>query len=448
MISVNNLITEINNLIAAGSLSELEVSQFAKAVDTLEQKGVGRVFSLSEISAENNPGRFVYVESELKYYFSDGAQWITDIKFLTEIDLRSYLYVWGANGYGQLGDNTTTSRSSPVSVVGGFTDWISASAGGSHSIGVRANGTLWSWGSNVQGRLGDNTTVSRSSPVSVVGGFTDWISASAGSQHSLGLRANGTLWAWGSNGVGQLGANIALATSTSSPVSVAGGFTDWISASAGTFFSLGVRANGTLWSWGQGVNGQLGSNNILNRPSPALVVGGFTDWISASAGSQHSLGLRANGTLWAWGSNFYRLGDGIPTADRSSPVSVVGGFTDWVSASAGNNHSLGVRANGTLWAWGQGVNGPLGDNTIINKSSPVLVAGGFTDWISASAGDGHSLGVRANGTLWAWGLNSDGRLGDNTIVTRSSPVSVVGGFANWISASASAGSSHSIGLIA
>ncbi len=394
----------------------------------------------------NNDGELVFVDDEDRLYFLaiyESAVTIFPIIQATE----NVAYAWGFNSSGQLGDNTVVSRISPVSVIGGFTDWISASAGRYHNVGVRANGTLWAWGVNSYGRLGDNTTASKSSPVSVVGGFTDWISASAGREHSLGVRANGTLWAWGNNGTtlpigGLLGDNTVI--SRSSPVSVVGGFTDWISASAGRYHSLGVRANGTLWAWGHNGSGRLGDANTLNRSSPVSVVGGFTDWISAGGGGEFSLGVRANGTLWAWGANSLgRLGDNT-TISRSSPVSVVGGFTDWISASAGGYHSIGVRANGTLWAWGFNSSGQLGDNTVISRSSPVSVVGGFTDWISASAGRYHSLGVRANGTLWAWGRNSYGRLGDNTTISRSSPVSVVGGFTDWISASA--GGNHSIGV--
>jgi hypothetical protein len=361
----------------------------------------------------------------------DGVDW--EPLGVTTILPAPNLYAWGSNANGGLGDNTITSRSSPVSVVGGFSDWVSASAGGGHSLGVRANGTLWAWGSNANGRLGDNTDTSRLSPVSVVGGFTDWISASAGNNHSLGVRANGSIWAWGRNSFGRLGDN--TITSQSSPVSVVGGFTDWISASAGGYHSLGVRANGSLWAWGSNANGRLGDNTLTSRSSPVSVVGGFTNWISASAGDIHNLGVRANGSLWAWGYNVGQLGDNTIT-DRSSPVSVRGGFTDWISASAGGFHSLGVRANGTLWAWGSNSFGRLGDDTFTSRRSPVSVVGGFSDWVSASVGSSHSLGVRANGSLWAWGFNGNGRLGDDSNTDRSSPVSVVGGFSDWISASA------------
>jgi alpha-tubulin suppressor-like RCC1 family protein len=389
------------------------------------------------------PGSIYFVEdANVPYIKKLNDVWVPIDPLLSPILPLENAYAWGGNANGRLGDDTDTSRSSPVSVVGGFSDWVSSSGGRDHSLGVRANGTLWAWGLNSNGRLGDNSITSRRSPVSVVGGFTDWISASAGGYHSLGVRANGSLWAWGNNGNGQLGDD--TITSRRSPVSVVGGFTDWISASAGGFHSLGVRANGTLWAWGNNSNGRLGDDTVTDQSSPVSVVGGFNDWVSASAGRRHSLGVRANGSLWAWGYNGNgRLGDNSNT-DRSSPVSVVGGFTDWISASAGFAHSLGVRANGSLWAWGYNSSGRLGDDTVTDRSSPVSVVGGFTDWISASAGGAHSLGVRANGSLWAWGPNSFGRLGDDSTTARSSPVSVVGGFTDWVSASA--GNSHSLGI--
>jgi len=364
----------------------------------------------------------------------------------TPVTTSNTAWGWGCNSDGRLGDNTTIDKSSPVSVVGGFTDWCQISNGKGtaayHSLGVRQNGTAWAWGINGQGRLGDNTTVNKSSPVTVVGGFTDWSQVSAGLSQSLGLRQNGTAWAWGCNPSGQLGDNSTV--SKSSPVSVVGGFTNWCQVSTGTRFSLGVRQNGTAWAWGYNGQGMLGDNSTVSKSSPVSVVGGFTNWCQVSAGSNHSLGLRQSGTVWAWGSNLQgRLGDNSITT-RSSPVSVVGGFTNWCQVSAGHAHSLGVRTGGTAWAWGNNNVGRLGDNTIVSKSSPVSVVGGFTNWCQVSAGYAHSLGVRTGGTAWAWGCNAQGQLGDNTTVSKSSPVSVVGGFTDWCQISA--GANHSLAI--
>ena len=341
------------------------------------------------------------------------------------------IYSWGRATNGQLGDNTTVSKSSPVSVVGGFCDWSEVSSGGEHSLGLRTNGTAWSWGQPNNGRLGNNTTAGYiSSPVSVVGGFTDWCNISAGTNFSLAIRTNGTIWGWGLQTEGQLGDG--TAANKSSPVSVVGGFTDWCQVSAGNNHSAAVRTNGTLWAWGCNGAGRLGNNNTANVSSPVSVVGGLTNWCGVSAGGGHTLGLNTSGVLWAWGNGSYgRLGDNT-TAAKSSPVSVVGGFTDWCQISAGGYQSAAVRTNGTLWAWGYGHQGQIGDNAgVVQRSSPVSVVGGFTNWCQATAGSQHVFGLRTNGTLWAWGANCYGRLGDGTTVNKSSPVSVVGGFTDW-----------------
>ena len=350
-------------------------------------------------------------------------------------------WAWGFNGSGELGDNTATSRTSPVSVVGGFTDWVTVSAGESHTVAVRANGTAWAWGAGGQGRLGNFAIFNISSPVSVVGGFTDWVQVSAGGSHTAAVRANGTAWAWGNNGNGRLGEG--TTTSRRSPVSVVGEFTDWVTVSAGFAHTAAVRANGTVWAWGSNWIGQLGDGTTTSRSSPVSVVGEFTDWVTVSAGSNHNAAVRANGTVWAWGSNGRsQLGDGTATG-RSSPVSVVGGFTDWVTVSAGNDHTAAVRANGTVWAWGNNNSGLLGDGTTTRRSSPVSVVGGFTDWVTVSAGR-HTAAVRANGTAWAWGRNFAGQLGDGTETDKNSPVSVVGGFTDWVTVSA--GGSHNAAI--
>jgi alpha-tubulin suppressor-like RCC1 family protein len=409
----------------------------------VESANIGQICNVTTFdnlpSAASNEGHLVFVELDERLYWSNGTDWQNFDR------IRETVWSWGCNVVGQLGDNSTTSRRSPVSVVGGFTDWCQVSAGFSHSLGVRTNGTLWAWGDNSSGRLGDNTTTNRASPVSVVGGFTDWCQVSAGNvgSHILGLRRNGTLWAWGSNQCGQLGDN--STTSRSSPVSVVGGIGDWCQVSAGYRHSLGVRRGGTAWAWGHNGNGRLGDDTTTSRSSPVLVVGGFTDWCQVAAGGCHNLGLRRNGTLWAWGGSNAdgRLGDDT-TTDKSSPVSVVGGFTDWCQVSAGRYHSLGVRTNGTAWAWGSNNYGRLGDNTVTARSSPVSVVGGFTDWCQVSAGLVHSLGLRTNGTVWAWGCNGLGQLGDNSITSRRSPVSVVGGFTDWCQVSA--GFSHSLAI--
>jgi alpha-tubulin suppressor-like RCC1 family protein len=443
MFGTKILIDKLNTAINSGSLTEMEIVQALGAIESLEKHPVSSVKTSAYLpNPVTNKGRFFWIESELKYAFSDGITWgnssIVRVPYIN-------VWSWGGAASGKLGDNTITNKSSPVSIAGPFTDWIQTSAGGSHSLGLRANGTAWAWGSNNSSQLGDNslTAASKSSPVSVVGGFADWTRLSAGIQHSIGLRANGTLWAWGINTYGRLGDG--TTTNRSSPVAVVGGFADWNSAAAGNVHSLGIRANGTAWAWGANINGRLGDGTTANKSSPVAVVGGFTDWIDLAAGLSQSIGLRANGTIWTWGYNTGgQLGDGTAVS-KSSPVAVVGGFADWIQISSTSIHTIALRANGTAWAWGSNTSGRLGDGTTANKSSPVAVVGGFTDWVQVSA-NVHSLGIRANGTAWAWGSNSSGQLGDGSLTTasKSSPVSIVGGFTDWVQVSCS--TDHSVGI--
>lgn len=378
------------------------------------------------------------------FAISSLKRWITfDGRLIRDDTGRATLpaYSWGTNSCGQVGDNTTVARSSPVDVVGGFADWCNISSS-LFSMGIRTNGTAWSWGRNSSGQLGDLTVTARSSPVSVVGGFTNWCQISAGSAHTLAVRTAGTAWSWGDGSFGVLGNN--SVSLFSSPVSVVGGFVNWSQVSAGGSHSLGLRADGTAWSWGFNINGQLGDNSTVSRSSPVSVVGGFVNWCQLSAGGAHSVGVRTTGTVWSWGCNNYgMLGDNTDTS-KSSPVSVVGGFTDWCQVSAAGFHNVGIRTNGTAWSWGGNFDGRLGDDSAATRSSPVSVVGGFTNWCVSSAGACHSLALRSDGTAWSWGGNLAGQLGDGSITSRSSPVSVVGGFANWLRISA--GNGQSLGI--
>jgi len=451
MIGVETLVGCVNTAIqSVANTDELGILQLSSIVKDFDSNTVYAVANVASLpSAACNKGRMIFITDRCAYRISDGTRWINDF---TSNTVTNALYAWGTSLCGALGDGTTVSKSSPVSVVGGFTDWCQVCTGQSHTTGLRTNGTIWAWGTGSVGELGDGTTVSKSSPVSVVGGFTDWCQISASSCSSIGIRTTGSLWSWGSNAQGQLGDGTTV--NRSSPVSVVGGFTDWCRISTGAVHGLGIRTNGTAWAWGFNLYGRLGDGTTVSKSSPVSVVGGFTDWCQISAGLAHGLGVRTNGTAWAWGQNCRAvvgatgaLGDGT-TVNKSSPVSVVGGFTDWCQVSAGTYHSLGVRTNGTAWAWGHNCCGRLGDGTTVTKSSPISVIGGFTDWCQISAGQFHSAGVRTNGTAWGWGCACNGRLGDGTTVDKSSPVSVLGGIINWCQVSAGTGTNGtSFGIV-
>ena len=393
---------------------------FVETIDDLPDLGVTKL----------GDGYVVFVNSIKTHAVSSRERWVGLDGRLLRNDANEYtIWAWGDNTSGRIGDGTTTTRLTPVQLCGGFTDWCQVDFGGTHTFGIRSNGTLWGWGNNYNGRLGDGTTTTRSSPVSVVGGFTDWCRVSSYDNHVLAIRSNGSLWTWGSNICGRLGDGTTI--SRTSPVTVVGGFNDWCYVSAGLNFTSAIRSNGSLWTWGCGSFGRLGDGNIIDRSSPVQVCGGFSDWCQVSAKFNSIAAIRSNGSLWAWGSGAGgQLGTGVLN-NRSSPVSVIGGFTDWCQVRGSVESFLAIRTNGTIWSWGTNSNGQLGDGTTIDRSSPVSVIGGFTDWVQIAGGFTTRSGgaLRSNGTVWAWGCGAQSNLGNGTNENRSSPVQVIG--ENW-----------------
>ncbi|HEY8718574.1 S8 family serine peptidase [Pengzhenrongella sp.] len=349
--------------------------------------------------------------------------------------LRSY--GWGYNADGELGDGTTANRSDPVE-TGVDTHWESVVAGGFHTVGIKTDGTLWARGWNAYGELGDGTTVDRQASVRV-GSDTHWASVSAGAVTTVAIKDTGTLWAWGANDLGQLGDGTTV--DRSAPVRVGAG-SDWVSASAGDQHTLAIRADHTLWAWGSNANGQLGDRSTTARSAPVRV-GTDADWAAVSAGEQVTAAIKIDGSLWAWGADGSgQLGNGTTSeAARTSPLRV-GSDVDWASVSVGGGHVLAVRTDGTLWAWGADDAGQLGDGTTseVPRSTPAQVGTG-SDWASAAAGGLHSVALRTDGTIWAWGWNHLGQLGDGTTDDRSVPTQV-GTDTGWVMVSA--GIAHTV----
>ena len=348
------------------------------------------------------------------------------------ITVYDRLYSWGNQENGRLGEppgNYNYKRSSPLQ-VGALTTWSENTSGYGHNLAIKSDGTLWAWGKNNNGQLGLGNTTNYSSPKQI-GALTTWSKIAAGpgggSDFSLAIKTDGTMWSWGSNYFGGLGlGNVA---DRSSPVQV-GALTDWSKIAAGNLHTIAVKTDGTLWSWGRNSDGQLGDGTTTYRSSP-VQVGALTTWSKIESGEGHNLAIKTDGTLWSWGKNSYgQLGDGDVGYGnhKSSPVQI-GALTTWDKMSCGSTFSLAIKTNNTLWSWGQNNNGKLGDGTTTYRSSPVQV-GALTTWSKIESGEGHNLAIKTDGTLWSWGLNSDGQLGDGTTTYRSSPVQV-GGETTW-----------------
>ncbi|WDO11909.1 T9SS type A sorting domain-containing protein [Flavobacterium sp. WW92] len=289
--------------------------------------------------------------------------------------------------------------------------WQTISSGIDHTLAIKPDGTLWAWGENGVGQLGDGSDVDKNVPVQI-GTANNWKEISAGTRFSLAIKTDGTLWAWGNNALGQLGDG--TNTRRYYPVRI-GTATDWksISASAGTLggHSLAIKTNGTLWAWGFNSSGQLGNGSLTSRNQP-VQVGTDTNWNAICAGSSYSVAIKVTGTLWAWGNNVsYQLGDGTGTS-KLTPTQI-GTATNWKSIDTTRNHTLGIKTDGTLWTWGFGSEGQLGLGTVLYINVPTQV-GSDNDWAKAVAGDDHSLALKTNGTLWSWGKNESGELGLGT----------------------------------
>jgi len=352
---------------------------------------------------------------------------------LAAIRSDNTLWTWGNNGnanaYGVLGQNNTTNYNSPVQV--GTSLWT-AVAGGSYGncAAIRSDGTIWAWGSNVYTQLNIGltptyTTVGGSnvaySPLQV--GTSSWLLGVNGT-HSLAIRSDNTLWAWGNNSTGQLGQGDVVLRS--SPTQI--GTSSWKALAtngAANGYSLAIRSDNTLWVWGNGANGQLGQNSIVSYSSPVQI--GTSSWTAVGGSNNNSVALRSDGTIWAWGLNSVgQLGDGT-IVNRSSPVQI--GTSSWLilATSGVGSHTAAIRSGNTLWVWGLNSSGQLGDGTIVNRSSPVQI--GTSSWTAVGVGNSHTVAIRSDGTLWVWGGNTYGQLGTVNQVSYSSPVQI--GTSSW-----------------
>jgi len=363
------------------------------------------------------------------------------------------VWAWGRNNYGQLGDGTNVDRITPVQVKGpngdGYlTGVVAVAAGENHSLALRYDGTVWAWGLNDRGQLGDKTTTNKNTPVQVKGRYgdgylTDIVAIAAGRNHSLALNSSGRALSWGDNTYSQLGCGNATPyyTSPTNVVNSTGYAFSGISAiAAGEYHSLLIKNDGTVWCWGLNSQGQIGDGTtIFSRPYPRQVKGPngvdyLMNAVAIAAGNSHSVALKSDGTVWAWGNNANgQLGDGT-NVNRTTPVQVKGSngegyLMDIVALAAGGFYSLAIKSDNTLWAWGANEGGQLGDATNIGRTTPVQVKGqegnGYLMDVVSVEGEYHTLAVTADNKVWAWGNNTYGQVGDGTTTYRYTPVLVL-----------------------
>ena len=324
-------------------------------------------------------------------------------------------------------------------------------AGGQHALALQADGSMWAWGDNGSGQLGDGTTDYRPSPVRVLAPGSGAISIAAGKYYSLALQADGSVWAWGDNNWGQLGdgwsngpdsgpEKVGLGSGAqdnrSSPLQVLASGSGVISITAGQEFIFALKKDGSVWAWGYNSADQLGPltpERHTGRPqfssrSPFQLLSARSGMTSIVAGRDFALALQADGSIWGWGSNERgQLGDG-PGRHQWPPVQVVQPQaldSHVIALAAGGWHALALQADGSVWAWGFNDSGQLGDGTAINRSAPVRVLAPGSGAVAVAAADNHSLVLTADGSVWAWGINDGGQLGDGTAINRSAPVRVL-----------------------
>ena len=329
------------------------------------------------------------------------------------------VWAWGYNDAGQLGYSTPNANqtSAAPTAVPNTSGIVAIAAGEKHSLAITYSRQVVAWGGNADGQLGTGTATASASPIATQ--MTDAVAVAVGYKHSLAVKRDGTVWAWGKNDWSQLADGIV--TSSNLPLQVAG-LTDARAVAGGIYHSVALKGDGTVWSWGGNGWGALGDGSTISRSAKPVQATGIADASAVAAGANHTLALRADSTVWAWGSDLTgELGRGAPAGASSRvPVRVVN-LTGIAAIAAGGGHNLALRSDGTVWAWGENVSGELGDGTTTTRYAPVQVSG-LPAIHSIAAGSSYSLALDRTGRVWAWGSNTTGELGNGVRNSLGSPV--------------------------
>jgi hypothetical protein len=352
-------------------------------------------------------------------YEIDSINFIDPIRFISQgfehnVTLKTdgSIWVWGSNSYGQLGTGSTDAKLSPI-MVGSNKDWKFFDAGWYHTVAIKNDGSLWAWGKNGEGQLGDGTNNQSNLPKRI-GTSNDWKLVSAGGFHTLAIKNDGSIWSWGYNSDGQLGQGNS-GNWNSTPTRI-GTSNDWKLISTGRFHSMAIKNDGSLWAFGYNAFGQLGIGNYNNITVPTRV-GLANNWIGIEAGQYHTLAIKNDSTLWSTGDNQYGQLGINSTLNKNSFVSI-NSETPWLFISAGGGHSMGIKRDKSLWTWGANAIGPLGDGTFTNKYVPIKI-GTSNDWYM-TGGLFSSIGLKTNLDVWTWSYY----LGNGTTDISNIPVDI------------------------
>lgn len=354
--------------------------------------------------------------------------------------------LWGDNTWGQIGDGTTDiSKMTPVALKSSTlpvtTRWKTIAAGEAHTLAIRSDGTLWAWGRNDNGQLGNIPVGAGWNTPKQVGTLTTWTAVAAGDGHSVGMRSTSPqIWTWGRNAEGQLGlaaptavgnittvtnyADVATPTSPTKSVTVVNSAnvlntmtystSAWAGIAANGKYTMAVRADGQMFSWGDNSSGQLGQTIAINTSLPTVVApigSGILPVVAMTAGRNHALAILNDHTLYAWGANEAgQLGIGASSNTGQGAAVQVGTDNNWFVVAAGGQHTLAIKQDQTLWAWGYNAYGQLGDGTQTDSPSPIPI-GTSKRWLAVAAGRYHSMAIDTDGKLWVWGRNTEGQLG-------------------------------------
>lgn len=346
------------------------------------------------------------------------------------IDDSGNTWSWGYNNHGQLGIQNSELHQSIPSEIDIPVDIVSIDCGYYHNLAVDSNGEVWSWGYNNHGQLGLGDTNDRNVPTKIAG-ISNVISVSAGNYHSLALTADGTIWSWGYNNRGQLGVNDKTVNTSLNPQKIES-VTGIVGISAGNYHSLAVKNDGTVWAWGYNNHGQLGLGNLSNYYSPqkidSMKLKLFNTFDSNTrfkiqAGHNHSVALSSNGDVYAWGYNNYgQLG--LNNNIQMLTPTKIDNLTQVKFISSQFNSTLTISNSSSLTSWGYNNHSQLGEGTTVNKTSPTL--GLIGDISELSTGAYFGIALKNNGTVWSWGYNDACQLGDGRNIYMVKPYLVNG----------------------